>query len=194
MLPSSSPPDKNTRTQSVQTPKRLSWDEMKRKISLGLCFSCDERFTPGHRCKKSQLLLMEGEDEDEEDEEFVDTQETVELEISLQSLTGWGSPKTLRVQLEVNRQHLMVLIDSGATHNFLGEKVANRLGLKLTPTKPFKVRVADGHPLRCRGAYRRVTMGISGESFVIDFYSLPLSGLDVVLGGKLARNPWACYL
>lgn len=71
---------------------------MKRKRSMGLCFSCDERSSPGHKCKKSQLLLMEGEDtKDEEEEEFVDSQETVKLEMFLQSLTGWGSPKTLRV-------------------------------------------------------------------------------------------------
>lgn len=73
-----------SRNNATQTPKKLSWEELKRKRSLGLCFSCDERYTPGHKCKKSQLLLMEGEDEGEEEEEFLDTQDTVEPEISLQ--------------------------------------------------------------------------------------------------------------
>ena len=165
------------------TPKKLSWEEMKRKRSMGLCFSCDERYSPGHKCKKSQLLLMEGEDaDDDEEEEFVDSNETVEPEISLQSLTGWGSPKTVRVQVEINRRKLVALIDSGATHNFIGEKEANRLGLKKTPTTPFNVRVADGHPLRCHGAYQKVAIELAGEIFIVDFYGLPLSGLDVVLG------------
>ncbi|CAL9231913.1 unnamed protein product [Arabidopsis halleri] len=164
------------------TPKKLSWEELKRKRSMGPCFSCDEHYTPGHNCKKSQLLLMEGEDEREEEEEFPDTHKTVEPEISLQSLTGWGSPKTLRIQVEINRRGLVALIDSGASHNFIGEKEANRLGLKRTPTKPFNVLVADGHPLRCHGAYRKVAMRLAGEIFVVDFYGLPLSGLDVVLG------------
>lgn len=165
------------------TPKKLSWEEMKRKRSLGLCFSCDERYSPGHRCKKSQLLLMEGDDvDDDDDDDFVDSHEVVEPEISLQSLTGWGSPKTLRVRIEIQRRHLVALIDSGATHNFIDEHTAGRLGLKLTKTTPFNVRVADGHPLRCRGAYRRVCMMLAGEEFEIDFYGLPLSGLDVVLG------------
>lgn len=182
--PTAQPPGTSSnRPPTTQTPKRLSWDEMRRKRSMGLCFSCDERYSPGHKCKKSQLLLMEGEgDEDDDDEEFVDSQETVEPEISLQSLTGWGSPKTLRVRIDINQKQLVALIDSGATHNFLGEKEAARLGLKLTPTKPFNVRVADGHPLRCRGAYRRVRTRIAGEVFEIDFFSLPLSGLDAVLG------------
>lgn len=166
---------------STSTPKKLSWDEMKRKRSLGLCFSCDERYTPGHKCKTSQLLLMLGADveEEEEDEIFHDTNEP---EITLQSLTGWDSPKTLRVEATINRQQLVALIDSSATHNFISDKAANRLNLKLTPTKPFSVRVADGHPLRCRGTYRHTTMSLGSVAFSIDFYALPLSGLDVVLG------------
>lgn len=90
---------------------------MKHKRSLGLCFSCDERYSPGHKCKRSQLLLMVGEDVEEEEDEFLDSHDTVEPEISLQSLTGWGSPKTLQVQIDIGRKKLVALIDSGATHN-----------------------------------------------------------------------------
>lgn len=54
-----------------QTPKKLSWEELKRKRSLGLCFSCDERYNPSHKCQKSQLILMEGDDAEEEDEEEI---------------------------------------------------------------------------------------------------------------------------
>lgn len=94
-LTSSVPPEKNfTTNTSIQTPKKLSWEEMKRKRSLGLCFSCDERYSPGHKCKTSQLLLMIGEDveDDEEEEEF---HEPGEPEITLQALTGWGSSKKI---------------------------------------------------------------------------------------------------
>ncbi|CAA0265790.1 unnamed protein product [Arabidopsis thaliana] len=166
---------------TAATPKRLRWDEMKRKRSLGLCFRCDERYTPGHKCKTSQLLLMLGTDaEDEEDEEIF--HDTTEPEITLQSLTGWDSPKTMRVAATINRQRLVALIDSGATHNFISDREANRLNLKLTPMTPFSVRVADGHPLRCRGSYRHTAMLLGDASFTVDFYALQLSGLDVVLG------------
>lgn len=153
---------------------------MKRKRSLGLCFSCDERYTPGHRCRKSQLLLMEGTDlEDEEEEVF---HEVEGPEISLQALTGWDTPRTLRVLTTLNRKQMVALIDSGSTHNFISEKAANRLNLKLAPTTPFTVKVADGHPLRCRGSYRDVKTELGGVSFKIEFFVLPLTGLDVVLG------------
>lgn len=178
-------PSRNTgnRDNLSGNPKKLSLEEMKRKRALGLCFSCDERYTHGHQCKQSQLLLIEGKDVDEDDDdEFVDSHEAVEPEITLQSLTGWSSPKTIRVQVDINHKKLIALIDSGATHCFISEKEASRLGLTLTPTKPFSVRVADGHPLRCHGAYRAVPTELNGEVFAIDFFSLPLSGLDVVIG------------
>jgi len=40
--------------------KHLSWEEMQRKRSQGLCFNCNERFTAGHKCQKPQLLLLQG--------------------------------------------------------------------------------------------------------------------------------------
>lgn len=124
---------------------------------------------------------MEGDDaeEEEEEENFHDQGEP---EIRLQALTGWDTPQTLRVHTMVNRQQLVALIDSGSTHNFISEKAANRLNLKLTAVKPFNVRVADGHPLRCRGSYRRVNMDLSGASVLLEFFVLPLQGLDIVLG------------
>jgi len=38
--------------------KRLSQAEMQSRREKGLCFNCDEKFSPGHRCKK--LFLIEG--------------------------------------------------------------------------------------------------------------------------------------
>ncbi|CAN6848919.1 unnamed protein product [Brassica oleracea] len=162
------------------TPKRLSWDEMKRKRSLGLCFSCDERYTPDHRCRKSQLLLIEG--IEEEDDEIEIPPDTEEAEITLQSLTGWGSHKTNRTYTETQRRTLITLIDSGASHKFINDKTAALLNLQLTPTKPFHVRVADGFPLQCNAVYRKVQTRVNGVNFPIDFFPIPLKGLDMVLG------------
>ncbi|KAH9650428.1 hypothetical protein KPL70_026388 [Citrus sinensis] len=39
--------------------KRLPWDEMQRRRAQGLCFTCNERFTAGHKCQGPQLLLLE---------------------------------------------------------------------------------------------------------------------------------------
>ncbi|KAL9444043.1 hypothetical protein AB3S75_017259 [Citrus x aurantiifolia] len=32
--------------------KRLTWEEMQHRKEKGLCFNCNERFTPGHKCNR----------------------------------------------------------------------------------------------------------------------------------------------
>ncbi|XXG54039.1 hypothetical protein AAC387_Pa03g2016 [Persea americana] len=38
--------------------KKLSYAELKERRDKGLCFNCDEKFGPGHRCRR--LFLIEG--------------------------------------------------------------------------------------------------------------------------------------
>ena len=51
----------------------------------------------------------------------------VEPKISLYALTRWTYPPTMRVAAIIGSQHVMVLINRGPTHNFLGEKIARLL-------------------------------------------------------------------
>ena len=113
---------------------------MQRRRAQGLCFSCDEKFTPGHRCRKSQLLLLENEEEDGE----LPTNLEGEPEISLHALTGWSPHKTMRVKANIKSHELIVLIDSGSTHNFISERIANSLQLPVQFTKPFNIKIANG--------------------------------------------------
>ena len=45
--------------------KRLNWEEMQKRRTQGLCFNCNEKFTPGHKCKGPQLLVLDGGQEDQ---------------------------------------------------------------------------------------------------------------------------------
>ena len=77
---------------------------------------------------------------------------------------------------------MAVLIDSGSTHNFISEKVANLLQLLVVPTRPFNVKVANENPLKCQGRFEQVSILLQGIPFSLTLYSLPLIGLDLVLG------------
>jgi hypothetical protein len=48
-------------------------------------------------------------------------------EISLQAITGSAHPKTMRVLGRINGQQLVILIDSGSTHNFLDATLARKV-------------------------------------------------------------------
>lgn len=85
--------------------KRLTWDEMQRRHAQGLCFSCNERFTAGHKCQGPQLLLLKSYvkpakvvcEEVTDDTTVEDkAEEQIELEISLHAFTGWSMPRTMR--------------------------------------------------------------------------------------------------
>lgn len=172
--PSSNPVSQRT----TIAPQRLSWEEMQKRRAQGLCFRCNEHFNPGHRCQGPQLLLIECQNEVSEEEELIEDEPTV----SIHALTGWSSPWTMRVDATIKSQPVMVLIDSGSTHNFLSDKVAQSLRLPVVPTKPFSVHVANGERLRCQGQYEKVPVNLQGIPFSFTFYSLPLAGLDMVLG------------
>ncbi|KAF2292988.1 hypothetical protein GH714_034621 [Hevea brasiliensis] len=83
---------------------------------------------------------------------------------------------------------LICLIDSGSTHNFINERIAGILKLPVEPTSPFNVKVANGDPLQCNGKFRNTPALLQGIPFTITFYSLPIIGLDVVLGVQWLRK------
>ncbi|KAA8519438.1 hypothetical protein F0562_013687 [Nyssa sinensis] len=177
--------------------KRLSWEEMQRKRAQGLCFNCNKRFTAGHRCQKPQLLLLEGHTgnlkceeitdqhmlEDDHGGDAAEAQEPeFEPEITLHALTGWTAPRTMRMTATMGSLEVVVLIDSGSTHNFISDCLASMLRLPVVPTEIFNVRVANGERLKCQGRFDKVMVNLQGIEFYLTLFSLSLSGLDLVLG------------
>lgn len=101
-----------------------------RKVK-GLCFKCDKKFTPAHRCKKrlQVLLCLDEEDEMEatsvEEELRFDANPT-KVELSIQAMVGLDTSKTIKVQGTIKGKSVIVLVDSGATHNFIYHRYCMR--------------------------------------------------------------------
>ncbi|KAL6350705.1 hypothetical protein AAG906_028162 [Vitis piasezkii] len=81
-----------------------------------------------------------------------------EPEITLHALTGWSVPRTMRIKAIIGAHEVVALIDSGSTHNFISDRVAETLRLPVKPTTPFTVRVANGERLSCKGKYEKLTV------------------------------------
>lgn len=113
------------RSPAANNTKRLTWEEMQWRRALGLCFNCNERFTTGHKCQGSQILMIETKPASEENinNEQVEGQQP-EPEITYYALTGWTSPQTMRIAAKIGLYHIMVLVDSGSTHNFISTRMA----------------------------------------------------------------------
>ncbi|KAA8531815.1 hypothetical protein F0562_006468 [Nyssa sinensis] len=129
----------------------------------GLCYNCDEKVKPGHRCKK--LFVIEAcLDEDDGDlimeEDCEDENQLVEtLEISLHAINGVRSAETMRIQGSLRQVAVYALIDSGSTHNFMSEKLAKKVCLKPQLGGNLRVTVASGEQLESPGAQWLCTLG-----------------------------------
>ncbi|CAL5348860.1 unnamed protein product [Camellia sinensis] len=161
------------------------WEEKKAK---GLCFKCNEKYTRGHICKKKQLYALEVEQEDQEqvEDEGADVEEDQvpeeELQISLNALSGSVSYRTMRVKGNVKKKLVMILIDSGSTHNFLSPEVIKRVGIMASETDPLPVLVADGTKLMSTTICKGFRWEMQGTEFQADMRILQLKGCDMVLG------------
>jgi hypothetical protein len=131
------------------------------------------------------------------DDELVDFAETTEGGrgseeeeplISLHAIAGCNGPKTMWIKAAIGRRTLVILIDSGSTHNFVDRKVAHALQFAMTPTQEFTVNVANGEKLWCTERYANVLISIQDFQFSTTLYSLSLHGIDIVLGIQWLEN------
>ncbi|KAH7544963.1 hypothetical protein FEM48_Zijuj01G0041900 [Ziziphus jujuba var. spinosa] len=91
------PPPANRINSTDSLPvRRISAQEARERQSKGLCFYCDEKFVPGHRCNKPQLyMIAEPTPHDGEREEMIIEISDIENslpEISLHAITGATHP------------------------------------------------------------------------------------------------------
>lgn len=77
----------------------------------------------------------------------IDDTETIEEEmpeVSVLALFEYTSPQAMRVHGCIKRHPVVILIDSGSTHNFVDPKVAKDIGCHMQANEPFNVMVENG--------------------------------------------------
>ncbi|XP_021596642.1 uncharacterized protein LOC110603250 [Manihot esculenta] len=169
--------------------KRLTWDELNERKKLGLCFKCNEKFGPGHRCKKLFSIQAVLEESDDDMEMEIEEQDQTEVPaISLHAISGFEGPETMRLRGKLANQFGTILVDSGSTHNFVSEKFARKAGKEPTRSKKIIVLVASGEELMSSGKCAQTEILVQGVPIIVDLYILPLEGYDVVLGTQWLRT------
>ncbi|KAL9269612.1 Cationic amino acid transporter 1-like protein [Drosera capensis] len=87
----------------------------------------------------------------------------------------------LFVQAKLEGKETKPLVDTGATHNFLDFKEAERLGIKCTKRAGL-VKVANSSPQEIHGVARDVEVNIGTWTGHLKFYIVPLDSYKIVLG------------
>lgn len=165
--------------------KRLTEAEFLDKRAKGLCFKCDGKFGPGHRCPNKSLQVMmvheEGDDVEPEDEEE-EHAHFDSLEVSLKSVSGLTPPHTMKIWAEIGGNKVVVLIDCGATHSFISKATAGRLGLESLGRRKVAVTLGNGRTDTSWGACKEVILNLPETEIIEDFFLLDLGGSDLILG------------
>ncbi|KAF3784057.1 hypothetical protein EJ110_NYTH28949 [Nymphaea thermarum] len=192
------------------TPQQM--EEYKKK---GLCYWCDGKWDKNHRCIEKLYNIVVVDDSEcssssesvassfsssseeevqvkkkgkkkEKDEEKAPTEvEQPEEVASLHSIQDPYQPNALRVFGRVNGQRVMILLDNGATKNFLIEEAAERC--KITPTgiSPQIIIVGGGLRTKCQHEVKGIDVTVKKQTFKVDCLVIPLEGVDLILG-----MPW----
>ena len=59
--------------------------------------------------------------------------------LSLKSMVGLTSPKTMKLQGEIGSQQVVVLIDNGATHNFISSDLVRKLTIPMEEIRTYGI-------------------------------------------------------
>lgn len=102
--------------------------------------------------------------------------------ITLYALLGNPSPGTMRILGRIKHKEVVILIDSGSTHNFLDVYTWSALALPLSIGNTFEVKVANGAIPKTRGVCYGVSIKTQRYLFQVDVNVLPLGNCAVVLG------------
>ncbi|KZV42052.1 hypothetical protein F511_18398 [Dorcoceras hygrometricum] len=115
-----------------------------------------------HKCafKLLQVALVEeegdnrGEPEDHQEteaEEQTRVQDYGMVELPLFSISGMSQPQTMKLRGKVQNAVAIIMIDSGASHNFVSRKLIEKLGVRVEEEAQFGVCLGDGTKVQCQG-------------------------------------------
>lgn len=179
------------------------------KREKGLCYNCDEKWSSSHRCKGRVLLLIADSDESSPTGSSFDEQTPTlphepnpdplephstfdptpfQPHISLYAMAGVLATNTFRLYGSINNTHVIILINSGSTHNFIQPRIAKFLNLPFEDTIPLRVMVGNDSVMDCKQLCAATKLIVQEHEFTVTLRVLPVSGAEVVLGVEWLRT------
>ena len=168
-----------------------------------ICFKCKAPWSRAHAdvCPNKELRILsllngwEVEVLDQEEEALFceDLQQEQELmTLSYNSFLGISSPKTTKLRGRINQKEVLVMLDSGASHNFISPAVVKKLHLEISAACSLDVQLGNGLSVKALGVCRAVNFVLSDTVFTSDFISLELGNVDVILGVQWLETLGRC--
>jgi hypothetical protein len=162
----------------------------------GLCYNCDDKYFMGHKCKEQKIFMAISEDISEEDVETPLVSELPEttditppldhpelkLVISLNALSGFSTPQTLKLIGYIKHRKVIILVDSGSTHNFIHRHIAQETHCDIHAINNFQIMIASGGSMKCGRRCENLCLEIGDYHLKSHMFAINMGACDIVLG------------
>jgi hypothetical protein len=71
--------------------------------------------------------------------------------ISLHALIGFSTHQALKIIGYIKHMKVIILIDSGSTHNFIHRRITQETNLYIRAFNNFQIMIANGGSMKCGG-------------------------------------------
>jgi hypothetical protein len=73
----------------------------------------------------------------------------VEPVISLNSFTGFSAPQTLKIIGYIKHMKVIILVDSGRTHNFIHRRISQETNFYIRAVNNLQIIIFNGGSMKC---------------------------------------------
>lgn len=178
----------------------LSYNELLERKQKGLCFKCGGPFHPKHQCPDKHLRVLITEEEETEEGggkllavEVEDEEGGSEGEMSILSLLqlgqlGTDKPQSIQLKGAVNGVPVVILVDSGATHNFIDKRLVQKMSWAVDNSTSMCIKLGDGTKAQSIGVCPDLGVEVGEVQLAIRAHLFDLGGVDIVLGVDWLRT------
>ena len=137
------------------------------------------------------LIGVEGDEEESIEnvvvEELEEDEEGNTVNISLNSAVGSSNPKTMKLLGKIGNDELVVMVDYGATNNFISKLIVQRL-IPCEDCERFGVVLVNGVEIRGQGNCRQLCVTTAGDRSGTRFSVVRTGKHKLDFGNTVARN------
>lgn len=117
--------------------------------------------------KELSVLLAASADVDdepliEEPEPVCDTFDSPIVDISLSSVVGLTNPKTMKLRGKIQGEEVILLVDPGATNNFVSINTVQKFHLPYSSMLKFGVTLGNGDRIQGEGKCKQLRLRCKG--------------------------------
>jgi hypothetical protein len=102
--------------------------------------------------------------------------------ISLNALASFSTLQTLKLIGYIKNMKVIILVDSGNTHNFIHHFLSQEFNCYIRALNNFQIIVANGGSMKCGGHCENVLLQIGQYNLKYHMFVIGMGGFDIVLG------------